>query len=163
MSEHRPGKGAKRRPPLTRSEVMSRVRGKDTAPEMRVRRTFWAAGLRYRLYDKRLPGKPDIVFASRRTVVFVHGCFWHAHDGCPRHRIPKTRADWWGAKIARNVERDARVRHALKAAGWTVFVIWECETENPSKVQALAQAIIGIARQRGARHPNERLSSGELS
>jgi len=131
----------KTRRPLTRSEVMSRVRGKDTRPEMRVRRALWTRGLRYRLHAKDLPGKPDIVFPSRRVVVLVHGCFWHAHEGCPRHRIPKSRVEWWTAKIARTKERDAEVRAALSAAGWTVIVLWECETELPAKLEELALAI----------------------
>jgi len=117
---------------------MSRVRGKNTGPEMTVRRALWAAGLRYRLHDGKLPGKPDIVFPSRRTAILVHGCFWHGHEGCPRHRIPKSRVEWWTAKINRNKARDAEVRAALADAGWTVIVLWECEVEAPTK---LAEAI----------------------
>ncbi|MFC5698359.1 very short patch repair endonuclease [Pseudomonas sp. GCM10022186] len=116
--------------PLTRSENMSRIRGKDTQPEMTVRRAIWAAGLRYRLHDKRLPGSPDLVFPGQRTVVFVHGCFWHCHDGCKDFRIPKTRTEWWAEKLARNKARDSEVRAELEAAGWHVFVIWECEVVN---------------------------------
>ena len=123
---------------------MARVRGRDTRPELTVRRALWSVGLRYRLHDKRLPGRPDIVFASRRIVVFVNGCFWHGHDGCPRHRIPKSRVDWWTAKIRRNIERDAEVCAALEAAGWKVFVLWECESEVPAKVEALASAIAAM-------------------
>ncbi len=126
---------------MTRSEVMSRVRSKDTGPEMTVRRALWAAGLRYRLHDKKLPGHPDIVFATRRIVLLVHGCFWHGHDGCPRHRIPKSRVEWWTSKIARNKARDAEVRAALVAAGWTVMVLWECEVEIAAKVNELARLI----------------------
>ena len=120
---------------------MARVKGKDTAPEMTVRRALWAAGLRYRLHDKRLPGKPDIVFASRRIVVFVHGCFWHGHEGCPRHRIPKNRVEWWTAKIHRNIERDTEALAAVAAEGWHALVIWECETEYLSKIASLARDI----------------------
>lgn len=127
--------------PLTRSEVMSRVRGKDTGPEMIVRRALWAAGLRYRLHDKRLPGRPDLVFPSRRIVLMVHGCFWHGHQGCPRHRIPKSRVEWWTAKIGRNMERDDEVWAALTAAGWTVLVLWECEVEIAAKVEEMASLI----------------------
>jgi DNA mismatch endonuclease, patch repair protein len=116
--------------PLTRSENMSRIRGKDTQPELAVRRAIWAAGLRYRLHDKRLPGKPDLVFPGRRVAVFVHGCFWHCHDGCKYFRIPKTRTEWWVAKLARNKSRDAEVRGALEAKGWRVLVIWECEVAD---------------------------------
>ena len=125
------------RRPLTRAEIMSRIRSIDTRPEMRVRRTLWAAGLRYRLHDRRLPGKPDVVFCSRRIVIFVHGCFWHGHQGCPRHRIPKTRTEWWAAKIARNRERDDEARRALEAAGWTVIVLWECEAADPERLERL--------------------------
>lgn len=116
--------------PLTRSENMSRIRSKDTQPELAVRRTIWAAGLRYRLHDKRLPGNPDLVFSVRRAVVFVHGCFWHCHEGCNNFRIPKTRVEWWTAKLARNKVRDAEVAAELEAAGWHVVVIWECEVDD---------------------------------
>ena len=135
--QHASGK----RPPLTRSEVMARVRGKDTRPEMAVRRALWAAGLRYRLHDKRLRGRPDIVFPSRRAVVFVHGCFWHGHEGCSRHRIPKSRVEWWTAKINRNKERDTETQAALEASGWTVIVIWECEISIPGRLDALERSI----------------------
>lgn len=135
--QHASGK----RPVLTRSEVMARVRCKDTRPEMAVRRALWASGLRYRLHDKRLPGRPDIVFPSRRAVVFVHGCFWHGHEGCPRHRIPKTRVEWWTAKINRNNERDTETQAALEASGWTVIVLWECEISIPGKLDALVHSI----------------------
>ncbi|WP_316852152.1 very short patch repair endonuclease [Ralstonia thomasii] len=127
--------------PLTRSENMSRIRGKDTKPEMAVRRALWAAGLRYRLHDKRLPGNPDLVFPGRRTVVFVHGCFWHCHDGCSNFRIPKTRTDWWTAKLTRNKARDAKVRAELESAGWRVFVIWECEVADWKRLDELANKI----------------------
>lgn len=120
---------------------MARVRGKDTGPEMLVRRAFWAGGLRYRLHDKTLVGHPDVVFRSKRIAVFIHGCFWHGHVGCPRHRIPKSRIEWWSAKINRTRERDAEVRLALEAAGWTVIVLWECEAEIPAKVQDIARFI----------------------
>lgn len=126
---------------MTRSEVMSRVRSKNTGPEMVVRRALWASGVRYRLHDKKLPGHPDIVFASRRLVLLVHGCFWHGHEGCPRHRIPKSRVEWWTAKIERNKARDAEVRVSLAAAGWTVLVLWECEVEIAAKVDDMARLI----------------------
>lgn len=140
---------AARKAPLTRSEMMARVRAKDTGPEMAVRRALWTAGLRYRLHDKRLPGRPDIVFPARRIVVLVHGCFWHAHDGCPRHTIPKNREDWWRAKITRNKERDAEVRAALEALGWTVLVVWECEVKGPEKLDELARTIKAAPSRRG--------------
>ncbi len=139
--------GAKRKrrkakaPPLTRSEVMSRIRGKDTKPELAVRRALWAAGLRYRLHHKRLPGRPDLVFAGRRTVLFVHGCFWHCHEGCVKFRLPKTRTDWWAAKLARNKARDTQVGAELEAAGWRVLVIWECEVANVRRLAEVAEAL----------------------
>lgn len=127
--------------PLTRSENMSRIRGKDTQPELVVRRAFWAAGLRYRLYDKRLPGSPDLVFPGRRIAVFIHGCFWHCHEGCRNFRIPKTRTEWWVAKLARNKARDAEVCAKLQAAGWRVIVIWECEVANRKLLDELANKL----------------------
>jgi DNA mismatch endonuclease (patch repair protein) len=133
--------GRKNRKPkdraLTRSENMSRIRGKNTRPEMVVRRALWKAGLRYRLHDKRLPGNPDLVFPSKRTVVFVHGCFWHSHEGCRNFRIPKTRTEWWKDKFTRNKARDLEVETKLAAAGWRVLVIWECEVENPELMEKL--------------------------
>ena len=127
--------------PLSRSEVMSRVRAKDTGPEMTVRRAFWSSGLRYRLHADDLPGKPDLVFRSRRVAVFVHGCFWHGHEGCPNHRIPKTRSEWWAAKIARNRERDAEVKRRLEDLGWKVVVIWECETKVAQLVERMVEDV----------------------
>ncbi|EXI77125.1 MAG: Very short patch repair protein [Candidatus Accumulibacter appositus] len=124
---------------LTRSENMSRIRGKDTRPEMMVRHAFWEAGLRYRLHDKRLPGNPDLVFPGRRTVVFVHGCFWHCHEGCSNFRIPKTRTEWWAAKLERNKARDADVLAQLDGMGWDVVVIWECETADPKRLAVLTE------------------------
>jgi len=138
------GKRKRRKPkakPLTRSENMSRIRGKDTLPELVVRRAFWAAGLRYRLHDRRLPGNPDLVFAGQRTVVFVHGCFWHCHEGCGNFRLPKTRTEWWAAKLARNKARDAEVCTKLRAAGWRVMVIWECEVADRRLLDELASKL----------------------
>jgi DNA mismatch endonuclease (patch repair protein) len=120
---------------------MSRIRGKDTQPELAVRRAFWAAGLRYRLHDKRLPGNPDLVLSGRRVVVFVHGCFWHCHEGCGNFRIPKTRSEWWAAKLARNKARDAEVRAQLEAAGWHVVVIWECEVADQERLAAVIDSL----------------------
>lgn len=132
---------AKKTAPLSRSENMSRIRGKDTQPELAVRRALWAAGLRYRLHDRRLEGNPDLVFPALRTVVFVHGCFWHCHDECDNFRIPKTRSEWWAAKLARNKERDQEVQAHLRAAGWRVIVIWECETKDGDRLGALVQRL----------------------
>lgn len=126
---------------MSRSENMSRIRSKDTQPEMRVRRALWAAGFRYRLHDKRLPGSPDLVFPGRQTVVFVHGCFFHAHEGCANFRLPKTRPDWWAAKLARNKARDIEVQAALEAAGWRVIVVWECQTEREENLRELVREL----------------------
>ncbi|WP_122878678.1 very short patch repair endonuclease [Burkholderia pseudomallei] len=124
-----------------RSAQMALVRSRDTKPEMRVRKAMHAAGLRYRLHDRRLPGAPDLVFRSRRIVVFVHGCFWHCHPDCPANRLPKSRLDFWGPKLAGNVARDARKTAELEALGWTVLVIWECETRKAEILAGLVDRI----------------------
>lgn len=107
---------------------MQSVRAKNTSPEMRVRAALHAAGHRYRLHARDLPGRPDVVLPRYRVVVFVHGCFWHWH-GCARCRMPAERRDYWLAKIARNVERDRRTREALERTAWHQVVIWECELD----------------------------------
>lgn len=113
-----------------RSEVMRRVKGKDTSPEKKARRLLTRLGARYRLHRKDLPGSPDIVLAGRRLAIFVHGCFWHGHD-CPRGaRVPKANRDYWTAKVHRNRTRDARVRQDLALAGWRVEILWECEMKD---------------------------------
>lgn len=112
--------------PEKRSRLMSRVRGRDTKPELTVRRYLHAHGLRYRLHDRKLVGRPDLVFHSRRVVVFVHGCFWHGHDKCPYYKLPATRVDFWAAKIAENRARDAKTVDALIVTGWRVAVVWAC-------------------------------------
>lgn len=117
--------------PKQRSAVMRRVKSRDTGPELAVRRLLWRAGYRYRLNDRSLPGRPDIVMAGRRAVIFVHGCFWHGHD-CPRGaRRPKANADYWAAKIERNRSRDAAAVEALARSGWRVLTVWECELKTP--------------------------------
>ena len=122
---------------------MAQVRSRDTKPELRVRRFLHARGLRYRLHQRVAMARPDLVFASRKTVVFVHGCIWHRHPdpACPLTRTPKSRIDFWTAKFAENVARDARQRVALEAAGWRVLVIWECQTNNQEQLEALARAV----------------------
>lgn len=121
-----------------RSNLMRRVRGKDTAPELIVRRLAHAAGYRFRLYRKDLPGKPDLCFPSRRKAIFVHGCFWHGH-GCKIGRLPKSRPEYWEPKIARNRERDTAAVAALAALGWRVLTIWQCQTKDR---EALRQRIV---------------------
>ena len=122
----------------TRSAVMSRIRSRDTGPELAVRRAVHAAGLRYRLHGKRLPGRPDLVFAGRRLAVFVHGCFWHQH-GCGLSHVPASRLEYWGPKLRSNKDRDAENARALVAAGWKVICVWECETRSASKVAELIE------------------------
>ena len=109
---------------------MSQVRSKNTKPEWIVRRTLSSLGYRYRLHRKDLPGKPDIVFGNQRKVIFVHGCFWHHHDGCPKAGVPKSNVEFWNDKFEKNIERDARSYRELAGTGWQVLVIWQCETEN---------------------------------
>lgn len=125
-----------------RSELMSRIRGKDTKPEMLVRRLVHGMGYRYRLHTKDLPGRPDLVFRPRRKAIFVHGCFWHQHEGCSRNTIPATRRDFWRRKLDENVQRDRRNATALRENGWRVLVIWECETKGD--IRCLARTIRGF-------------------
>jgi DNA mismatch endonuclease (patch repair protein) len=106
---------------------MMSVRQKDTGPEMKIRRALHALGYRFRLHSKNIVGRPDLVFAARKKAIFVHGCFWHGH-GCPKGRLPNSRLDYWGPKIAANKERDERTMNALERAGWRCFVVWQCET-----------------------------------
>ncbi|MFQ6397615.1 very short patch repair endonuclease [Nocardia sp. KC 131] len=123
--------------PEQRSRTMRAVPSRDTAPEMAVRRFLHAAGLRYRLHDRRLPGKPDLVFPSRRIALFVHGCFWHQHPGCPRSVRPASNTDYWTSKLDGNIARDACRREELEAEGWCVLIIWECQTRDPSALASL--------------------------
>ncbi len=113
---------------VSRSALMRRVQGKNSKPEMAVRRLVHKLGFRFRLHRKDLPGTPDLVFPALAKVILVHGCFWHRHAGCPRTTTPKTRAALWADKFATNVKRDKRAERLLKEAGWDVLVIWECET-----------------------------------
>lgn len=116
--------------PAERSYVMSRVKGRDTSPERIVRRLVYHAGFRYRLCDPRLPGKPDLVFWGKRKVIFVHGCFWHSHEGCRRNRTPKSNQEYWFAKLEKNKVRDSLHLSKLRAMGWRVLVVWECELKE---------------------------------
>ena len=130
-----------------RSELMSRIRSKDTKPEMRVRRLLHGMGYRYRLHAKELPGRPDLVFRPRRKVIFVHGCFWHRHDGCARATTPKTRTSYWEDKFRKNVARDRRNLLELTGLGWDAIVVWECETRELERLAAkLARFLDGNAR-----------------
>jgi DNA mismatch endonuclease (patch repair protein) len=124
-----------------RSAMMARVRSRNSRTEMLVCSYLHQCGLRFRLHRSTLPGSPDIVLPSRRTVVFVHGCFWHRHPGCPRATTPKTRPDFWNEKFDRNVVRDARVQAALRHLGYCVELIWECEAKSEAHLRRLATRI----------------------
>jgi len=127
----------------TRSRMMAGIRGKDTKPELIVRRGLHALGFRYRLHDSALPGRPDLVLPRWRAVIQIHGCFWHGHD-CPLFRWPGTRQDFWRTKIGRNIERDREVDAALDHAGWRVLTVWECALKGPGRIGAEV-AIAGVA------------------
>lgn len=137
--------------PEQRSALMSRIKGKDTKIELEVRRGLHALGFRYRLGGAGLPGRPDIVLPRYRTVIFVHGCFWHGHD-CHLFRLPKTRTDFWKAKIDANRERDTRVVQRLESIGWIAETLWECELSGTSPGERI-NAIANLA---------QRIRSGEL-
>ena len=120
--------------PERRSEIMARIQGRDTVPEVVGRRTAHRLGFRFRLYRKDLPGRPDLVFPRYKAVVFVHGCFWHRHDGCRFAYTPRSRVQFWTDKFRQNVARDRRTEDALRSLGWRVLVIWECETRDDAVV-----------------------------
>jgi len=111
----------------TRSYNMSRIKSKDTKPELLVRKFLHKNGFRYRLHVKDMPGKPDIVLPKYKTVIFIHGCFWHGHEGCKKAALPTTRTDWWKDKINRNIQNDINAEAALKAAHWNIITLWQCE------------------------------------
>jgi len=116
--------------PETRSYNMSQIKDKNTKPEMLVRKYLFSKGFRYRLHDKKLPGKPDIVLPKYNTVIFIHGCFWHGHEDCKYFVIPKSRTEWWTEKITKNKENDNKHITSLKAKGWKVLIIWECQLKK---------------------------------
>lgn len=118
----------------TRSRMMAAIKGRDTKPEMTVRRGLHRRGFRFRLHDRALPGRPDLIFPRHRAVVFIHGCFWHGHD-CPFFRWPKSRPEFWREKIGANIERDQKVRTALRESGWRVLTVWECTFRGKSLEQ----------------------------
>ncbi|MFO7607081.1 MAG: DNA mismatch endonuclease Vsr [Desulfurivibrionaceae bacterium] len=122
-----------------RSERMSLIKGKDSAPEMKLRRLVHGMGFRYRLHDKNLPGKPDLVFPSRRAVIFMHGCFWHRHEGCKLARLPKSKLNFWKPKLEANKERDLLHRRQLRDLGWRVLVVWECEMVYTERVASVVR------------------------
>jgi len=118
-----------------RSERMSRVRSTGSKAEMVVRRVIHSMGYRYRLHAKDLPGHPDLVFKSRRKVIFVHGCFWHRHPGCKNTRMPKSKLDFWKPKLEGNRKHDLKVQRQLRKSGWSLLVIWECQTKNEQRLR----------------------------
>lgn len=125
----------------TRSQMMSNIRGKDTKPELALRRALHARGFRFRLHVKDVPGRPDIVFPKYRAVVFVHGCFWHRHAGCRYATVPKTRVEFWKKKFAANISRDAVVQEKLTRKGWRVAIVWECALRNPGALTQTAEMV----------------------
>ncbi len=129
--------------PEIRSQVMARVKSKGMKPEMTVRRLVHGLGYRYRLHRADLPGRPDLVFPARRKVIFVNGCFWHRHDGCPRVRIPATNRDYWITKLERNYARDVRNVALLRELGWSELVVWECQLRDLSAAEEQIVAFLG--------------------
>jgi DNA mismatch endonuclease (patch repair protein) len=144
--------------PEQRSRCMSAVRSRDTKPEMQLRRALHALGFRYRLHEKSLPGKPDLVFSSRRAVIFVHGCFWHRHNCKSGRSLPVTRADFWRNKLKRNVQRDVRIKKALRKLKWNVIVIWECELASGSMESSLLRVVKVLRSDTIHMRTNERFS-----
>ena len=134
--------------PERRSQIMSNIRSTGMKPEMTVRRLLHALGYRYRLHQRNLPGKPDLVFAARRKVIFVHGCFWHQHPdpSCPIARLPKSNREYWLPKLQRNAARDAQIQDELRSLGWSVLVIWECEIRSRSGFPEKAIEFLGPIR-----------------
>lgn len=127
---------------LERSERMSRVRSTNTKPEMKVRKLLFSMGYRYRLHGQ-LPGRPDIVFTRKKKVIFVHGCFWHRHVGCPNCRMPKSRVEFWTRKLEGNRRRDEENQEKLRQLGWTYLIIWECELTNSCRLEMSLRRFLG--------------------
>lgn len=133
--------------PEVRSYNMSQIQGKDTKPEMLVRKFLHSNGFRYRLHVKDLPGKPDLVLPKYNSVIFVHGCFWHAHEGCKYFKIPKTRTEWWKEKLYGNKERDEQNIEKLEKKGWNVIVVWGCELKSGYKKKTLKKLMNELERE----------------
>ena len=125
-----------------RSRNMGRIRAKDTAPELAVRKVLTELGVRYRLHRQDLPGRPDIVFSPRRKIILVHGCFWHQHPECQDAGVPKSRVEFWTEKLGRNVQRDSAQLNRLRELGWAVRVIWECEIRDINQLTAKLRAFL---------------------
>lgn len=127
--------------PAIRSRMMAGIGGKDTRPEIIVRKALFAAGYRFRLHRRDLPGAPDVVLQGRRIAIFVHGCFWHMHTGCKNAKLPSTRPEFWRDKLEGNVERDLRATTTLLANGWRVLTVWECSTRDPAALAGLSASL----------------------
>ena len=132
--------------PDQRHRNMAAIHSASTKPELKLRRALWRLGFRYRVNDKKLPGKPDIVLPKYRTVIFIHGCLWHGHQGCRYYTVPKTNTDFWKAKIIRNQERDQEVWRRLEAKGWAVIIIWECQLKKESYKESVERVSSEIKR-----------------
>jgi len=130
----------------TRSYNMSRIRSAHTKPEIAVRKFLHARGFRYTLHNKKLPGKPDIVLPKYKTIVFIHGCFWHGHDNCKYYVVPKTRTEWWLNKINTNKNNDSKAVAALKKEGWKIITVWECDLKSAKIDKTLASLVRKIER-----------------
>lgn len=125
----------------TRSYNMSRIKGKNTKPEILVRQFLFSKGFRYRLHPKKMSGRPDIVLPKYKTVIFVHGCFWHSHPRCKYFKLPKSNADWWAEKLLKNISNDTKAMKELRKLGWRVLVVWECELKKGSRVETLQKLV----------------------
>ena len=134
--------------PEQRFKCMSHNRAKNTGPELLLRRSLWRLGFRYRVNDRGLPGSPDIVLPKYRTVIFVHGCFWHGHKDCKNYTVPKTNTDFWTAKITRNRQRDQDTWRQLEAKGWSVIIVWECELKK-QRLQETVETTASAIRKNG--------------
>lgn len=139
---------------VTRSRMMAAVRGKDTKPELVVRRLIHGLGLRFRLHRRDLPGRPDVVLPRLGLCVFIHGCFWHRHPGCRHATTPSSNVEFWTGKFQRNVDRDSEVQAVLAELGWQVHVIWECETKDAEGLRARLAALLSHATSTAPRMPN---------
>ena len=142
-----------------RSRLMSRIRGRDTKPELAVRSAAHSLGLRFRLNGCGLPGRPDLVLRRHGAAIFVHGCFWHQHRGCRHATVPTVRQEYWLPKLARNIERDRTISAELGRRGWKVLTIWECELRNPESVKVRLQDFLGPTRLPGPRSSSEAVST----
>jgi DNA mismatch endonuclease (patch repair protein) len=132
--------------PQERSDIMARVRSKNSRPELAVRKIVFGLGYRYRLHARELPGCPDLIFTPRRKVIFVHGCFWHRHPNCALARMPKSRLEFWVPKLEGNRERDDRNKKTLVREGWKVLTIWECELDKPERLRKIIRRFLDAER-----------------